>query len=805
MGKKVLLLSVLVCFFVFPSFALAADITDCQEITASGDYTITADIIGHSGTCFNIKADDVNFDCNDKTISGDGTGSGILLSSRTGVTIENCNIEHFDNGINLGSSDGNIITNLHAKTNEAYGIRLLDSDSNTITYVTVEDNGHQLATPGADKKDGIILQSGSHNNILTNINADGNARNGIWIAGGKNNEITESVLENNGRYGIFVQSSGGYDVTRYNVHDNTYHTNTYGGFGTNECGKLYEDTILTGDILEYSIHDACFKIKAPLELNCKDYNGNYRILDGIDTGAQDGIGSAISIDVGGSTVRNCNIKEFDYGIVVLSDGNTIIDTTSNSNRRYGIILNPASGNTLTNIKTNYNTDGILLYTQTDGKTSSNNVLTTIMSNSNTRNGINIANKATGNILTGINTHSNGEHGINIATLSSGNKLTTIFSKNNLKNGISISSSDDNILEDISVSDNGVDSDADGVKESGDGIRITTSNNNELTNIRTNHNYVGVYLHKSTGNTVTDINSKGNYNGFQIYNHDLNTDSNILTESTFDSNTNRGIAITRSDGNTIHSNNFLNVGVSHAYEKESTNTWHDSMSETGNYWDDYTGADDGSRGRLAGNGIGDTNLPYSGVDNFPLMKLAGTTFPIVIDIITPVGTTHSASQVLMYKILWGSEQDVWYNIDDGTNITITGKNNIPLHLGEGTFTLNIFSDNYNGVESMDSVTFTIEYSDHKNKGISNRGDSYSGSGTNDQSNPETTPEITSDISLEIIPTNTEIQASESMGPTGPTGFVSGITNLISPGVSIVVIWIMTIIAVFGAYKVLGIKK
>lgn len=78
----------------------------------------------------------------------------------------------------------------------------------------------------------------------------------------------------------------------------------------------------------------------------------------------------------------------------------------------------------------------------------------------------------------------------------------------------------------------------------------------------------------------------------------------------------GIFLDYSGGNTIFHNSF----VDNTYQLlsiSSTNTWNNSAKE-GNYWSDYVGLDDGSGGRVAGDGIGDTNLPHLGVDWYPLM-------------------------------------------------------------------------------------------------------------------------------------------------------------------------------------------
>jgi hypothetical protein len=79
-----------------------------------------------------------------------------------------------------------------------------------------------------------------------------------------------------------------------------------------------------------------------------------------------------------------------------------------------------------------------------------------------------------------------------------------------------------------------------------------------------------------------------------------------------------IALYSGVGNVIHHNDFIDCPA--GIDVGGTCTWDDGNGE-GNYWDDYTGADDGSNGRTAGDGVGDTDLPHNGVDNYPLMESA----------------------------------------------------------------------------------------------------------------------------------------------------------------------------------------
>ena len=66
---------------------------------------------------------------------------------------------------------------------------------------------------------------------------------------------------------------------------------------------------------------------------------------------------------------------------------------------------------------------------------------------------------------------------------------------------------------------------------------------------------------------------------------------------------------------------------------SGNTWDNDLGE-GNYWSDYTGIDDGSDGRNASDGIGDTMLPHGNLDENPFIMKWGWLVPEKTDIIGP---------------------------------------------------------------------------------------------------------------------------------------------------------------------------
>jgi parallel beta-helix repeat protein len=124
---------------------------------------------------------------------------------------------------------------------------------------------------------------------------------------------------------------------------------------------------------------------------------------------------------------------------------------------------------------------------------------------------------------------------------------------------------------------------------GDGIQLSYSPNNTISNnlIIFSSEY-GVNLGNSNNNSIF---------GNTIWDNQV------------------GVWALSSRDNTIFDNNFIDNGEQAV--QNDTNAW--SYGGRGNYWNDYAGLDDGSGGRVAGDGVGDTGLPWDGVDYFPLIN------------------------------------------------------------------------------------------------------------------------------------------------------------------------------------------
>jgi len=90
-------------------------------------------------------------------------------------------------------------------------------------------------------------------------------------------------------------------------------------------------------------------------------------------GAGSGYGICVPDNINNVTIRNCNVRNYKYGIYVESSGNQLVSNTLETNS-YGIVLGSSSANTVTNNVANSNTyAGVYLEGSADNRIISNTV------------------------------------------------------------------------------------------------------------------------------------------------------------------------------------------------------------------------------------------------------------------------------------------------------------------------------------------------------------------------------------------------------------------------------------------------
>lgn len=238
--------NLVVALFIFP-YSSAWGTSGTWTITTNTDLSE-----GHNGSIV-IGADNITLNCRNNVVMGsNGTGHGIAVAERIGVTIKNCVVKNFragfrilqsrasffldnnssdnteegfdvDNvhetqftrnvatrnhdGIDLGDSNTNLIQRNNFSINRANGIELDRSHGNTIELNITNNNGFST------NRNGISLDLSSGNFLRLN-HSNFNRRNGIRLTDASNNNmLTSNVACNNGEFrlgpDIFVSGSTG--------------------------------------------------------------------------------------------------------------------------------------------------------------------------------------------------------------------------------------------------------------------------------------------------------------------------------------------------------------------------------------------------------------------------------------------------------------------------------------------------------------------------------------------------------------------------------------------------------------------
>ena len=159
-----------------------------------------------------VEKDDIIIDGAAHTLQGTGSETGIDLSGRTKVTIQNLVIKNFDSAIYLSSSNHITIQGSTISDN-SNGIWISDSSSNSISQNNITTN----------VLEGIYILTSSNNSIYEN-KITANTFDGIYLFSSSNNIIYMNTIENNG-YGISPYYSTNNKIFHNNLINNMYNAN----------------------------------------------------------------------------------------------------------------------------------------------------------------------------------------------------------------------------------------------------------------------------------------------------------------------------------------------------------------------------------------------------------------------------------------------------------------------------------------------------------------------------------------------------------------------------------------------------
>jgi len=571
----------------------------------TGDVVyITSNWVNVSGlTIFNSGNQWTNYD------------SGIHINHKDNITIENCNVT--DNnlmGIYIDSSNFTIIRN-NSCFNQQYGVFLRESHNTSLLNNNLIDNWafgmYLLDVYNCSARDnncsnnnlyGILIDN-SHNNEILNNSRVSNNYCGIRLEDSLHNIIRENKVIRNQRAGIFLESSPFNCIKNNSVINNTwagielYHTQSIELYSNTftSCGIYINSSWLPG----WNTH----KIALNNTVNGNPIRYYYNTTGGT---VPSGAGQIIIANCTNMSITGQNCSYTDSGIQLgFSNGNEVRENNC-SNCYQGIRLSYSSLNNVSNNTCCFDNIGIFI-TSTPEKKSLNN---TIRNNSccfNSLSGIFAESYSSGIEIVNNDCSYGNYYGIGL----SGPQECSI--RNNIclynKVGISIQYSNNNIVDHNIASNN----------EWG-GFYLAHSDQSILHNNTGENNILYGILLTQAENNLLKHNSfnRNNETGIWI---GFTCRGNYVVNNTMIENRDYGIDVTAWLGtNTIFHNDFIN-NTQQAIDRNS-NTWDNGNGE-GNYWSDYSGIDNGAGGRTAGDGIGDTNIPHLGLDNYPMMEPCNT--------------------------------------------------------------------------------------------------------------------------------------------------------------------------------------
>jgi parallel beta-helix repeat protein len=229
------------------TLAVGALAPQAARAQACGDTLIADTVLTAPLTCAGdalaIGADDILLDCNGFSLSGDGTGIGVLLDGVTGVRVRNCFVDRFAVGILLTASSANHLT------------------LNGVTGSTSIGNG------------GIQLSAGSDGNVVEANRSWANTGRGFAITDSTGNLVQDNGSAFNGFRGFDVIDASGNALLHNFAFDNTS-----GGVvvsGTSAGNILHANTVTDSGSEGFAL----FSATNFLSFNVSDDNGTWGIND----------------------------------------------------------------------------------------------------------------------------------------------------------------------------------------------------------------------------------------------------------------------------------------------------------------------------------------------------------------------------------------------------------------------------------------------------------------------------------------------------------------------------------------------
>jgi hypothetical protein len=178
--------------------------------------TLTAD---HSGG-FIIGADGIELNCDGHRLVGVGRNTGVVLIGRRQVTVRNCVIEDFNNGIDAEDSAGNLIVQITVRNNRNDGVHMVRSAGHFFETIEASENGDEgfdldnakanvfsSSLTMRNSGNGFLNAASSSGNLVVGTSAHGNGARGFRVRLASSNNLFYSNIGCNNGAADFEENS----------------------------------------------------------------------------------------------------------------------------------------------------------------------------------------------------------------------------------------------------------------------------------------------------------------------------------------------------------------------------------------------------------------------------------------------------------------------------------------------------------------------------------------------------------------------------------------------------------------------
>jgi hypothetical protein len=227
---------------------------NCNDNMTS-DYNMTSDLTGCTGNGLNIKAAGITLDCQGHFINGTGGGYGIYDTVNY-VTIKNCNINNFGQGIRFQSIVRSNVTNCNITNMVDYGLRFWFSGDNIILncntsgshWPMTQSHGNQIINTSLGS---VLLETDASGNIFT-----GNTPFGVTSTDSINNLFRDQLI-----------TSYSFGNAKFKVENTNYGLLSYTTAITESGANLSDDININYNLISVNSAKTGLNVSAELILN----------------------------------------------------------------------------------------------------------------------------------------------------------------------------------------------------------------------------------------------------------------------------------------------------------------------------------------------------------------------------------------------------------------------------------------------------------------------------------------------------------------------------------------------------------